>query len=66
VKKGAVEALRIDHPDGLYDPRAYFEKLQAQCGKPTYVLVEKIVAPFENLPRTGRCTAPPATASPTW
>jgi (1->4)-alpha-D-glucan 1-alpha-D-glucosylmutase len=50
VRTGAVEALRIDHPDGLYDPRAYFEKLQAQCGKPTYVLVEKIVAPFENLP----------------
>ena len=50
VRAGAVEALRIDHPDGLYDPRAYFERLQAECGKPTYVLVEKIVASFENLP----------------
>ena len=50
VKEGIVEALRIDHPDGLYDPRAYFRKLQEACGKPTYVAVEKIVAPFENLP----------------
>ena len=50
VKDGIVEALRIDHPDGLYDPRAYFRKLQEACGKPTYVAVEKIVAPFENLP----------------
>jgi (1->4)-alpha-D-glucan 1-alpha-D-glucosylmutase len=50
VKEGAVDALRIDHPDGLYDPRAYFRRLQEACGKPTYVLVEKITAPFENLP----------------
>jgi (1->4)-alpha-D-glucan 1-alpha-D-glucosylmutase len=50
VKSGAVDALRIDHPDGLYDPRAYFKRLQEACGRPTYVLVEKIVAPFENLP----------------
>ena len=50
VKDGSVEALRIDHPDGLYDPREYFRRLQEACGKPTYVVVEKIVAPFENLP----------------
>ncbi|HET7728949.1 MAG TPA: malto-oligosyltrehalose synthase [Usitatibacter sp.] len=50
VREGKVEALRIDHPDGLYDPRAYFRRLQEACGKPTYVLVEKIVAPFENVP----------------
>ncbi|HUP97511.1 MAG TPA: 4-alpha-glucanotransferase, partial [Usitatibacter sp.] len=24
VKRGIVDSLRIDHPDGLYDPRAYF------------------------------------------
>jgi (1->4)-alpha-D-glucan 1-alpha-D-glucosylmutase len=50
VNEGIVEGLRIDHPDGLYDPRAYFRRLQEACGKPTYVAVEKIVAPFENLP----------------
>lgn len=25
---GAVDGLRIDHPDGLYDPAGYFRKLQ--------------------------------------
>jgi (1->4)-alpha-D-glucan 1-alpha-D-glucosylmutase len=49
VKEGAVDALRIDHPDGLYDPREYFRRLQEHCARPTYVVVEKIVAPHENL-----------------
>ena len=26
--EGKVAGLRIDHPDGLYDPRAYFDRLQ--------------------------------------
>ena len=50
VQSGAVEALRVDHPDGLYDPKDYFRRLQQACGKPVYVVVEKIVAPFESLP----------------
>jgi (1->4)-alpha-D-glucan 1-alpha-D-glucosylmutase len=50
VNEGSVDALRIDHPDGLYDPREYFRRLQEHCARPTYVVVEKIVAPFENLP----------------
>src|SRR5207247_4331528 len=33
VSKGAVTGLRIDHPDGLYSPREYFEKLQQRCAK---------------------------------
>ena len=28
---GKVECLRIDHPDGLRDPGAYFERLQSAC-----------------------------------
>ena len=28
VAEGKVEGLRVDHPDGLYDPRQYFERLQ--------------------------------------
>jgi len=51
VKEGAVDALRIDHPDGLYDPREYFRRLQKACERPIYVVVEKIVAPFENVPQ---------------
>jgi (1->4)-alpha-D-glucan 1-alpha-D-glucosylmutase len=29
VAERKIDALRIDHPDGLYDPKAYFERLQA-------------------------------------
>ena len=28
LAEGKVSGLRIDHPDGLYDPRTYFERLQ--------------------------------------
>ena len=28
VGERKIDALRIDHPDGLYDPKAYFERLQ--------------------------------------
>lgn len=68
VERGDVQGLRIDHPDGLRDPAAYFEALQqryarlpgvnaaAQEGgkpaRPLYVVIEKIVAPFERLPDT--------------
>ncbi|MFN2477445.1 MAG: malto-oligosyltrehalose synthase [Chthoniobacterales bacterium] len=33
VGSGAVTGLRIDHPDGLYLPRNYFEKLQQRCAE---------------------------------
>ncbi len=49
VNSGAVAALRIDHPDGLYDPRAYFRRLAQGCKRAPYIAIEKIVAPFENL-----------------
>jgi (1->4)-alpha-D-glucan 1-alpha-D-glucosylmutase len=29
IGRGAVDGLRIDHSDGLYDPRHYFDTLQA-------------------------------------
>ncbi|MBE0425728.1 MAG: malto-oligosyltrehalose synthase [Nitrospirae bacterium] len=31
IKEGKVTGLRIDHPDGLYDPSGYFHKLQRKC-----------------------------------
>ncbi|MEA2640619.1 MAG: (1-_4)-alpha-D-glucan 1-alpha-D-glucosylmutase [Chloroflexota bacterium] len=30
LRQGAVDGLRIDHPDGLWDPRSYFGQLQAR------------------------------------
>ncbi|MCI0702736.1 MAG: malto-oligosyltrehalose synthase [Planctomycetia bacterium] len=30
IAEGKVDGLRVDHPDGLYDPRQYFHRLQRQ------------------------------------
>jgi (1->4)-alpha-D-glucan 1-alpha-D-glucosylmutase len=30
IGEGRITGLRLDHPDGLYDPLAYFRELQAQ------------------------------------
>ena len=50
IEAGVVQGLRIDHIDGLFDPRAYCERLQSQSAAPLYVLVEKILARYEILP----------------
>ena len=55
-----MTGLRIDHPDGLYLPREYFEKLQQRCakvlgialpkdGRAVYMLAEKILTGSERL-----------------
>jgi (1->4)-alpha-D-glucan 1-alpha-D-glucosylmutase len=49
IRRGDVQGLRIDHIDGLFDPRAYCERVQEKFG-PLYVLVEKILAHYETLP----------------
>ena len=61
VGEGKVQGLRIDHPDGLRDPRAYFERLQRACLAALdatdgmfYVVVEKILETDEELPRDWR------------
>jgi (1->4)-alpha-D-glucan 1-alpha-D-glucosylmutase len=57
VRQGKISGLRIDHPDGLFDPEQYFLRLQRACIKysPTrrrpYVVAEKILMPGESLPR---------------
>ncbi len=48
VDEGVVDALRIDHPDGLADPAGYLERLHA--GGARRVWVEKILASSERLP----------------
>jgi (1->4)-alpha-D-glucan 1-alpha-D-glucosylmutase len=55
VGEGKVTALRIDHPDGLFDPRGYLYRLQEEAQKATgeaslYILVEKILTGDEQLP----------------
>ncbi len=62
--EGKIDGLRIDHPDGLYDPAAYFEQLQVRYRQlvlasnaspnadppPIYIVLEKIAAAHERLP----------------
>jgi (1->4)-alpha-D-glucan 1-alpha-D-glucosylmutase len=54
VRSGLVDGLRIDHPDGLRDPGAYFDRLQDavrdHAGRRVYLVAEKILAPEEELP----------------
>jgi (1->4)-alpha-D-glucan 1-alpha-D-glucosylmutase len=47
VGDGAVDGLRIDHPDGLANPREYLERLREHGA--TRVWVEKILEPGEQL-----------------
>lgn len=49
VNGGAVDGLRIDHPDGLHDPAAYVETLHERTGG-CWVVVEKILEAEERLP----------------
>jgi (1->4)-alpha-D-glucan 1-alpha-D-glucosylmutase len=65
VSTGAVTGLRIDHPDGLYLPGEYFEKLQQRCakalgialpkdGRAIYMVAEKILTGPETLRKDWR------------
>ncbi|WEZ82106.1 malto-oligosyltrehalose synthase [Rhizobium sp. 32-5/1] len=51
VKSGQVQGLRIDHVDGLANPSGYLDRLRAAVGDGTYIVVEKILGPDEELPR---------------
>lgn len=52
IQERKLDALRLDHPDGLYDPEAYFSKLLEQCrlyAHAPYLVVEKILSVNEKL-----------------
>lgn len=64
LAEGKLDGLRIDHPDGLYNPKQYFQRLQrllvtpagvqdtavAEEERSLYVVVEKILESYERLP----------------
>ena len=54
VRAGAVDGLRIDHPDGLADPHEYLQRLAADTGG-AWIVVEKILEGSEHLPGTWQC-----------
>ncbi len=49
VREGSVHAIRIDHVDGLADPRGYLEELREEAGSDVPVYVEKILGRDEGL-----------------
>lgn len=49
LRRGWIEGLRIDHPDGQRDPRGYLKRLRSERAS-LWVVVEKILMPEEVLP----------------
>jgi (1->4)-alpha-D-glucan 1-alpha-D-glucosylmutase len=54
VAEGLVDHLRVDHPDGLADPRGYLRRLRARTGG-AWVVAEKILEAGERLPGDWPC-----------
>jgi (1->4)-alpha-D-glucan 1-alpha-D-glucosylmutase len=62
LAEGVVQGVRVDHPDGLFNPKRYFEMLQELArrapdgsagdgnGAMLYVVAEKILSAGEELP----------------
>lgn len=63
IEQGCIQGVRIDHPDGLFDPRGYFQRLSSEISKrlpgngaenskppSVYLVAEKILAVYEDLP----------------
>jgi (1->4)-alpha-D-glucan 1-alpha-D-glucosylmutase len=51
ARRPGVDGVRIDHPDGLADPRQYLERVGGLFERAPWVLVEKIRAEHEELRR---------------
>ena len=49
LRTGTVDALRVDHPDGLADPTGYLNQLW-ETTDGAWIVAEKILAPDEPLP----------------
>ncbi|MCU1590930.1 MAG: maltooligosyl trehalose synthase [Frankiales bacterium] len=54
LRDGVLDGLRVDHPDGLADPKGYLDRLAEQTGG-AWVVVEKILEPGERLPDDWAC-----------
>ncbi len=53
IEEGVIKGLRVDHPDGLADPRGYLERLRPHVEGPLWV--EKILIDGERLPEDWPC-----------
>lgn len=50
VGEGLVQGVRLDHIDGLADPKGYLDRLAAALPDDCYLVVEKILEAGERLP----------------
>jgi (1->4)-alpha-D-glucan 1-alpha-D-glucosylmutase len=54
LRESKIDGLRVDHPDGLYDPKQYFERVQSaersDGARSYYLVAEKILTGDEQLP----------------
>lgn len=48
LDRGVLDGIRVDHPDGLRDPRQYFDRLRSRA-KEAWIIGEKILEPGEFL-----------------
>ena len=48
LHEGVLDGIRVDHPDGLRDPKQYFERLRQQAPG-VWIIGEKILEPGERL-----------------
>ncbi|MET8139272.1 malto-oligosyltrehalose synthase [Sphaerisporangium sp. NPDC005288] len=53
VAEGVISGLRVDHPDGLADPRGYLARLRELA--PVWTVAEKILIDDERLPDDWAC-----------
>lgn len=49
IARGWIDGLRVDHPDGLREPKKYLDRLRA-LAPGLWIIVEKILQPQEQLP----------------
>jgi len=54
MAEGLIDGLRVDHPDGLADPRGYLDRLAKATGG-AWVACEKILIGAEELPADWKC-----------
>ena len=49
LRDGTLDGVRIDHPDGLRDPKTYFDRLHS-AAPAAWIVAEKVLEPDEKLP----------------
>jgi (1->4)-alpha-D-glucan 1-alpha-D-glucosylmutase len=49
LRRGVLDGVRVDHPDGLRDPQQYFDRLRREAPD-VWIVGEKILVPGEDLP----------------